>query len=84
MQEQTASHVLQTVIKHIPPYAFHYAWRTYFVGKLAKLAIHPIANFVVSEAIGRLDKGELEGALSEVAQKLGKAIGVSSYSHEIR
>lgn len=59
-------------------------WRTYFVGKLAKLAIHPITNFVVTEAIARLDKGELEGALNEVGKKLGKAIGESKDAHEIR
>lgn len=59
-------------------------WRTYFVGKLAKLAVHPIANFIVTEAIGRLDEDELEVALSEVGKKLGKAIGGSNNSHVIR
>ena len=59
-------------------------WRTYFVGKLAKLAVHPIANFIVTEAIGRLDKDELEVALSEVRKKLGKAIGGSNDAHVIR
>jgi nucleolar protein 9 len=83
LRDQTASHVLQTVIKHAPPYAFHHAWQTYFVGKLAKLADHPIANFVVTEAIGRLDEAELGGALSEVGRKLGKAVGGSSDSNGI-
>ena len=58
-------------------------WRTYFVGKLAKLAVHPIANFIVTEAIGRLNEGELELALSEVGKKLGKAIGGSNNFHKI-
>jgi len=84
LRDQTASHVLQTVIKHAPPYVFHHAWRTYFVGKLAKLAVHPVANFIVTEAIGRLDKEGLETALNEVGMKLGKAIGGSNDSHEIR
>lgn len=84
LRDQTASHVLQTVIKHAPPYAFHHTWRTYFVGNLAKLAVHPIANFIVTEAIGRLDKDGLEGALSELGTKLGKAVGGSNGSHQIR
>ena len=84
LRDQTASHVLQTVIKHAPPYAFHSVWRTYFVGKLAKLAVHPIANFIVTEAIGRLDEGGLGDALSEVGKKLGKAIGGSNNSYEHR
>jgi len=84
LRDQTASHVLQTVIKHAPPYAFHHTWRTYFVEKLAKLAVHPIANFIVTEAIGRLDKDGLGDALSEVGKKLGKAIGWSHNSYKIR
>jgi len=51
---------------------------------LAKLAIHPITNFIVTEAIGRLDVDEFEGALDEVGKKLGKAIGKSNDSHGIR
>ena len=59
-------------------------WRTYFVGKLVKLAVHPITNFIVTEAIGRLDKDELKSALDEVGKKLGKAIGEPNDSHEFR
>jgi nucleolar protein 9 len=83
LRDQTASHVLQIVIKHAPPYAFHGVWRTYFIGNLTKLAVHPIANFIVAEAVGRIDKDELDGALSEVGKKLGKAVGGCSDSHEI-
>jgi nucleolar protein 9 len=58
-------------------------WQTYYVGNLAKLAVHPIANFTTTEAIQRLDEAELEGALSEVLNRLGKAVGGSNDSHKV-
>lgn len=42
-----------------------YVWFV-FSGKLNKLAVHPVANFVVSRAVERLDKDQLSTCLQEL------------------
>jgi nucleolar protein 9 len=41
-------------------------WKTYFKGKLARLAHHPVANFVLAKAIERVSDNQL----SEIFQEL--------------
>jgi nucleolar protein 9 len=40
-------------------------WSTYFEGKIGKLAIHPMSNYVVAKGVERLDKDGLERAVGE-------------------
>lgn len=59
--------MLETLVQRCPPAAFNLLWTTYFKGKLAKLAVHPVANFVVARAVERLDSEQLEDALEEMS-----------------
>lgn len=47
-------------------------WRTYFVGSLARLAVHPVANFVVAKALECLDVAQLKAAIDEMAESWKK------------
>jgi nucleolar protein 9 len=44
---------------------FNKLWATYFEGKIGKLAIHPMSNYVVAKGVERLDKDGLERAVGE-------------------
>jgi len=71
LHDATSSRLLETLVLCSPPVVFRKLWSTYFVqsGRLQKLAVHPVANFVVAKCAIRLDAedfkeavGELEGA----------------------
>lgn len=49
-------------------------WTTYFQGKLVRLALHPVANFVVSKAVERLDGNQMKTILEELHASWTKAI----------
>jgi nucleolar protein 9 len=48
-----------------PEKVFAAIWSTYFEGKIGKLAIHPMSNFVVAKAIERLSKEGVERVVTE-------------------
>ncbi|KAF8626909.1 hypothetical protein AX15_004626 [Amanita polypyramis BW_CC] len=66
LRDQASSHLLETVIARCPDHVFAVLWMAYFSGKLQKLAVHPVANFVVSRAIGRVSAGGLTKACQEL------------------
>ncbi|KAI1793004.1 ARM repeat-containing protein [Ganoderma leucocontextum] len=74
LRDPTASHLLETLVRKSPDKVFDIMWRTYFLGKLAKLAIHPVANFVVAKAIERLNAEQLDAALEELQGVAGKIV----------
>lgn len=82
LRDPTASHLLETLVCKSPNRVFDIMWQTYFSGKLAKLAIHPVANFVVAKAFERLNAEQLDAALKEVQGVAGKI--VSKYSTALR
>lgn len=57
-----------------PQNIFKSLWDSYFVGKLGKLASHPIGNFVVSSGVKRLSKDQLEVMIQEI-----RAAGPTSF-----
>ncbi|KAI0356684.1 ARM repeat-containing protein [Trametes cingulata] len=75
LRDPTASHLLETLVRRSPERVFDLLWQTYFVGKLARLAVHPVANFVVAKALERLNAEQLRAAVQElqgVASKIVK------------
>ncbi|PVF92971.1 ARM repeat-containing protein [Serendipita vermifera] len=66
LRDTTASHLLETVIRYAPINVLAQVWNVYFSGKLSRLAIHPVANFVVAAAIGKLDAEQLPIAIQEM------------------
>ncbi|TBU50501.1 ARM repeat-containing protein [Dichomitus squalens] len=74
LRDPTASHLLETLVRRSPDRVFDIMWRTYFAGKLAKLAVHPVANFVVAKAFERLSAEQLDAAVEEVKGVAGKIV----------
>ena len=74
LRDPTASHLLETLVRRSPDRVFDIMWRTYFTGKLAKLAVHPVANFVVAKAFERLNTEQLDAAVDEVKDVATKIV----------
>lgn len=74
LRDPTASHMLETLVQKSPDRAFNVLWRTYFLGKLSKLSVHPVANFVVAKAVERLDVEQLRSAVEEIHNVGGKIV----------
>lgn len=74
LRDPTASHLLETLVRRSPDRVFDIMWRTYFTGKLAKLAVHPVANFVVAKAFERLNAEQLDAAVDEVKDVATKIV----------
>ncbi len=50
-----------------PDLAFGVLWKYYFQGKLTRLSIHPVANFVVAKSFERLDEQQLREVYLELS-----------------
>ncbi|KAI5122146.1 hypothetical protein M0805_000793 [Coniferiporia weirii] len=74
LREPTSSHLLEKLLVLAPQSAFDVMWEQYFQGKLGKLAVHPVANFVVARAIGRSNAEQLTNALEELEGSWPKVI----------
>jgi hypothetical protein len=79
LRDTTGSHLLQTILLHAPEVILSAIWKTYFVGKVGKLASHPIGNYVVSSGIKRLEGEKLRAVMLEL-----EAVGVSNLIREFR
>ncbi|KAH9925284.1 armadillo-type protein [Fomitopsis serialis] len=66
LRDPTASHLLETLVKRAPARVFTDLWATYFADKLARLAVHPIANFVLQKALVRVATNSLGQACAEL------------------
>ncbi|KAG9042480.1 Nucleolar protein 9, partial [Serendipita sp. 407] len=73
LRDATASHLLETVVQHMPDGPFSQLWRVYFSGKLHRLAIHPVANFVVANTFERLNNNDFPEAVQEMEKVLAKS-----------
>ncbi|KAH9831022.1 ARM repeat-containing protein [Rhodofomes roseus] len=74
LRDPTASHLLETLARRAPTPVFAVLWATYFAGKLARLAVHPVANFVVQKAVARLSGGELGRASAELSGEVARKV----------
>lgn len=78
LRDPTSSHLLETLVSRCPGQIFNLLWSTYFEGTLVRLALHPIANFVLARAIERQDSKQLGNTLKELGGSWVKLISESS------
>ena len=81
LRDPTSSHLLETLVRRLPKEPFDVAWSTYFEGKLARLAVHPVANFVVARALERVSQEQLGAACEEIQGISEKIFSELSQSH---
>ncbi|KAF8556263.1 ARM repeat-containing protein [Imleria badia] len=74
LRDPTSSHLLETLVLRCPEQVFNILWSVYFEGKLARLALHPVANFVVAKAVERHDSKQLGDTLEELKLSWSKLI----------
>ncbi|KAH7343515.1 armadillo-type protein [Rhizoctonia solani] len=74
LRDPTASHLFEALVRHAPEKTFQALWNLYFKNKLGRLCSHPVANFVVSKAIMRLDSAGLLEASQEIELVSSKLI----------
>ncbi|KAH7888091.1 armadillo-type protein [Phlebopus sp. FC_14] len=74
LRDPTSSHLLETLVSRCPEQIFNLLWSTYFHRKLARLALHPVANFVVATACERLHSNQLSDTLKELYSSWKKMI----------
>jgi nucleolar protein 9 len=72
LRDSTSSHLLETLVLRCPESVFGILWTTYLERSLRKLAMHPVANFVVAKALERANAEQLSYALNELRDSLGK------------
>ncbi|TRM68525.1 armadillo-type protein [Schizophyllum amplum] len=77
LRDQTASHLLEILVIRCPQATFDAFWDIYVVGKFAKLACHPAANFVVAKALERCGPQQVERALKELKGSYRRLIEMS-------
>ncbi|RXW16432.1 hypothetical protein EST38_g9415 [Candolleomyces aberdarensis] len=77
LRDPTSSHLLETIVSRSPPKAFDLAWQLYFNTKLARLAAHPVANFVVAKALERLSPEQITDAYAELKDVWHRSIQTS-------
>ena len=51
-------------------------WSVYFDNKLSRLAVHPVANFVVAKSIDRVSADQLKSIIEELGGAWGKIRGI--------
>ena len=66
LRDPNSSRLLEIIATRCPNDAFDALWKTYFKGKLPRLAAHPSANFVVAKAIERLSEEQLSEACDDL------------------
>jgi nucleolar protein 9 len=74
LRDPTSSHLLETLVRRLPKKAFDTVWTIYFEGKLARLAVHPVSNFVVAKALERVSVEQLGQACDELKSVSEKII----------
>jgi nucleolar protein 9 len=52
-------------------------WDTYIIGKIGRLAIHPVANFVVAAGFARLEGEKLVSSIREMSKVVSKCLSES-------
>ena len=74
LRDPNSSRLLEIIATRCPDDAFDALWKTYFKGKLPRLAAHPAANFVVAKAIERLSEDQLSEACDELGNTWNRVI----------
>ena len=75
LREAASSQTFETVLNLSTPLVFNALWKTYFSARLAKLANHPVANFLVARSVTRLDAKQLLAVVAELKEvNTGKSL----------
>ena len=74
LRDPNSSRLLEIIATRCPDHAFDALWKTYFKGRLPRLAAHPAANFVVAKAIERLSEDQLSEACDELGNTWNRVI----------
>lgn len=79
LRDTTGSHTLQNLIAVLPTKGksspFDSFYDTYLKGRLAKLALHPMANFVVQTALERIsDSSRAEQVIADLGPSFGDLV----------
>ncbi|KAJ7229049.1 armadillo-type protein [Mycena pura] len=77
LRDPISSHLLETIVCKCPDAAFSILWATYFKGSLPRIALHPVANFVLAKALERVDVAQLTDICVELHNTWGKMIQTS-------
>jgi len=75
IRDPNSSHLLETIVSRCPNDAFNLLWKVYFHGKLPRLAVHPVANFVLAKAFERVSEDQLSDAVKELNKTWNKLVG---------
>jgi nucleolar protein 9 len=78
LRDPTSSHLLETLMTRAPSHVFDILWSVYISAALPRLAVHPIANFVVAKALRRCNKTQLAEAVPGLRSVAGKLVGESA------
>lgn len=76
LRDPTSSHLLETLVRQLPDDVFNVMWTIYFKDTLPRLAVHPVANFVVAKVSERASEEQLNQVcenVSNVAEKIYSA-----------
>jgi nucleolar protein 9 len=74
LRDPNSSRLLEIIATRCPDDTFGALWKTYFKGKLPRLATHPTANFVVAKTIERLSEVQLSEACDELGDTWNRVI----------
>ena len=74
LRDPSSSHILEIITSRCPPSAFDKLWAVYFKGALPRLAVHPVANFVLAKALERVSESQLSEVCAELRNTWHKLI----------
>jgi nucleolar protein 9 len=71
LTSSTGTRLFETILRTAPEEIFKQIWKLYFEGRIGKLAVHPMANFVVARGVSRLRIEEIERVIRECGSVSG-------------
>merc|ERR1711939_936956 len=74
LRSSVSSHVLEVIMLRCPSPVFDLLFKMYFQGRIAKLAGHAVANFVVAKVVERASKEQVEVMIDEIPEALSGII----------
>jgi len=80
LTSSTGTRLFESLLLSPPIPIFQKIWSVYFEGKIGKLAIHPMSNFVVAKGVERLDKDGVERVVGECKAVSGGRQMISMFS----
>lgn len=70
LRSNISSHVLEKLVSLCPEPIFDLLFKVYFVGRMGRLAGHPVANFVCARAVERANEEQTQIVVDEIPDAL--------------